>query len=87
MTSLFEAIPYLVAYQFSFLVLAILALIALVQSFMNAPLAFGNNSQTPGMPLQFDHTHISFRVIRTYANTVENLPAFGFALLLSLIHI
>ncbi|MEP5759621.1 MAG: MAPEG family protein [Litoreibacter sp.] len=85
MTSLFEAVPYLVAYQFSFLVLAILALIALVQSFLNAPLAFGGNSQTPGMPLQYDHTHVSFRVVRTYANTVENLPALGFALLMAIV--
>jgi uncharacterized MAPEG superfamily protein len=85
MTSLFEAVPHFVAYQFSFLVLAILALIALIQSFMNAPLAFGSGQQTPGMPLQHDHNDLSFRALRTYANTVENLPAIGFALLMAIV--
>lgn len=80
MNSSFEAVPFLVAYQFSFLALAILAMIALIQSFLSAPLAFSSEEQTPGMPLQLDHTRLSFRALRTYANTVENLPAIGFAL-------
>jgi uncharacterized MAPEG superfamily protein len=83
LNSLFEAVPYLASYQVSFLVLAVLSLVALIQSFMNAPLAFGSEKQMPGMPLQHDHTQLSFRALRTYANTVENLPAFGFALLMA----
>lgn len=84
MNSLFEAIPYLTAYQPSFLVLALMSLLALLQSFANAPLAFATGKQTPGMPLQNDHNDLSFRALRSYANTVENLPAFGLAVLMAI---
>ncbi len=85
MNSLFEAIPYLEAYRFSFLVLVVLSLIALIQSFVVAPLAFLNDEQTPGMPLRHDHSKLSFRALRTYANTVEILPAIGLALLVTVV--
>ena len=84
MNSIFEAIPYLAAYKLSFLVLALLSLIVLIQSFSGAPLAFAPEHQVPGMPIQHDHEHLSFRVLRTYANSVENLPALGFALLMAI---
>lgn len=85
MTSLFDAVPYLTPYQFSFMVMAAIALTTLLQNFISAPLAFVSEEQVPGMPLRFDHSTLSFRVLRTYANSVETLPAFGWALLAAIV--
>lgn len=85
MSSLFEAMPYLGAYQPSFLVLALLTLTILVQNFLIVPLAFVRNEQVPGMPLRHDHTKLSFRTMRTHANSAESLPAFGWALMVAII--
>jgi len=78
MTSLFEAAPYLAAYQYSFAVLSALALIALVQSFLLAPLAFVSQEQMPGIPLAHGHSKL-------YQNTVENLPALTASLIVAII--
>lgn len=85
MKSLFEALPYLASYQLSFTVMAALSLTTLVQNFLTAPFAFAKEEQVPGMPLNFDHSKLSFRVSRTYSNSVESLPAFGWALLVAVI--
>lgn len=85
MDSLFDVIPYLAAYQTSFLILAVLSLATLIQNFLSAPLSFVHKEQVPGLPLKFDHSKLSFRVLRTYANSVENFPAFGWALLVAII--
>lgn len=85
MTSLFEAVPYLAAYQPAFLVLGLLALFILLQSFATAPLAFLKEEQVPGMPLKFDHSKLSFRALRAYGNAVENFPAFGWPLLVAVV--
>jgi uncharacterized MAPEG superfamily protein len=84
MTSLFDTLPYLAPYQPSFLVLGLLALSVLIQSFVSAPLAFLKEEQVPGMPLRYDHSKLSFRALRAYGNAVENLPAFGWALLVAI---
>ncbi|MEJ8473192.1 MAPEG family protein [Roseibium algae] len=81
MTSLFEAVPYLAAYRPSFAILALLVIVTIVQAILCVPLAFLKKEQTPGLPLKLDHSSLSFRVMRTYSNTVETLPIFGFALL------
>lgn len=83
MENLFEAIPYINAYKPTFLVLGALALVVLIQSFLTAPLAFAKEEQTPGMPLQFDHSKLSFRAIRTYQNSAESFPAFLAAVLVA----
>ena len=70
-------------YQIAFFALAVAALIAPFQSLLSAPFAFFRREQVPGMPLRFNHSRTSFRVLRTYSNTVESLPAFGFAVLLA----
>ena len=85
MESLFEAVPYLSAYHLSFVVLAGNALITLIQNFATAPLAFVNDEQVPGMPVRFDHSKLSFRALRTYSNSAETFPAFGWALLIAII--
>ena len=84
MTSLFEALPYLEAYQSALLALSILTLAVLIQGLLVAPLAFAKEEEAPGMPLQGTHTNLSFRVIRTFANSTENLPMFIGALLLAI---
>lgn len=78
-----ELLPQLVAYKPALLALAFLCLSVLVQSFLTAPFAFASEKEAPGMPLKGDHTQFSFRVIRTYMNSVENLPAFGIMVLLA----
>ena len=80
-----ELAPSLAAYQPSLLVLVALCLIVLVQSFLCAPLAFIKQEQQPGIPLRGDHDHLSFRVLRTHANSVESLSPLGFALLLAVL--
>lgn len=84
MTSLFDVAPYLGAYHFSFMVLAVLTLMILIQNFMTAPLSFLNNEQSPGMPLKHDHSKLSFRALRTYSNSTESFPVFAVALLVAI---
>ena len=84
MSSLFEALPFLANYQLSFAILAALSLATLVQNFLTA-LAFRTEEQMPGMPLNFDHSKLSFRVLRTYSNSTETLPMFGWALLIAVV--
>lgn len=85
MNTLYEAIPSLSDYHTAFIALAILSLITLIQNFLTAPLAFVKEEQVPGMPLRFDHSKLSFRAIRTYQNSAETLPTFGFSLLVAII--
>ncbi len=73
------------AYEPAILAFAVLCLAVLLQAFALAPLAFSSEEQAPGMPIRGDHNLFSFRVIRTHANSVENLPIFGFALLLAIL--
>lgn len=65
--------------------LLLLCLVALIQSFLCAPLAFVSEEQVPGMPVRGGHADLSFRVVRTYQNTVENLPAIGIAAVLAML--
>ncbi len=85
MNSLFETLPQLAAYKPALIVLACLCLIVLVQNFLTAPLAFIKEEQVPGVPLKGDHSWLSFRVLRTHANSTESLPPFGFALLVAIL--
>lgn len=85
MNSLFEALPYLENYQPSFFVLVALSLTTLIQNFVTAPFAFVNEEQIPGMPLKYDHSKFSFRVLRTHSNSAESFPAFGWALLVAIV--
>ena len=41
--------------------------------------------ELPGIPLKGDHTKLSFRVLRTYANSTENFSVFVATLLLAII--
>lgn len=64
--------------------LALLCAAVLIQNFLTGPLAFLKEEQAPGMPLRGDHGRLSFRVLRTYSNSVESLPAFGFVVLVAI---
>lgn len=85
MSKIYEAVPGLSDYHSAITILAVLCLVTLIQSFLVAPLAFIKEEQAPGMPLRFDHSKLSFRAVRTYQNSVETLPAFGFALVAAVI--
>ncbi len=85
MNSLFDALPYLQNYQSSFLVIALLALMTMIQNGLTAPLAFVSEEQSPGMPLRFDHSKLSFRVLRTHSNTIESVPIFCITLLVAIV--
>ncbi|WP_164116402.1 MAPEG family protein [Sphingorhabdus sp. Alg239-R122] len=85
MNSLFESLPYLTAYHPALLALALLCLAILIQAILNAPLGFASGEQEPGRPLKGSHEQLSFRVLRTYMNSVENYPAFIAAVLLAII--
>ena len=71
-------------YGMALMALALLCVAVLVQSLLTAPLAFVSGEQQPGSPLRGDHNLRSFRVIRTHANSVESLPAFGFSVLVAI---
>lgn len=61
--------------------LVALSLIVLLQSFLGAYFAFVKEPGLPGVPLQGDHSKLGFRAVRTYQNSVENLPAFAVAVI------
>ena len=75
----------LALYQPALLAFALLCAAVVMQAFLTAPLAFAKQEQAPGMPLEGDHRMLSFRVLRTHANSAESLPPFGFALLLAIL--
>ncbi len=65
--------PQLLAYQPSLIALACLCLIVLIQSLLAGVVGFGQSAEVPGMPLKGSHSEMSFRILRTYANSTENL--------------
>ncbi len=83
MQSILESMPQLAAYQPAFLALALLTLAVLVQGFLAGILGLAGGEEISGMPLKGDHTRFSFRTLRTYANSTENLPAFVATLLMA----
>ena len=84
MDTFIDAWPGLAAYRPALLALAVLCLTVLVQSFLAGILALAPGHEVPGKPLRGDHPDRSFRIMRTYANSAENLPAFAVALLLAI---
>lgn len=83
MEALNEFWPGLADYRPALLALAILCLAVLAQSFLAGVLALAKGEEVPGMPLKGDHAKRSFRILRTYANSAENLPAFATVVLLA----
>ena len=85
MNSLHTLEPLLQPYHWALLASCVLVLMVLIQNFLTAPLAFLKGEQIPGGPVQGGHHLLSYRVLRTHANSTENLGVFGFALLLAIV--
>lgn len=83
MSELAESWPALAAYHPALLMLAVLCLVVLIQSFLAGALGLAKSDEVPGRPLKGDHPDRSFRIIRTCANSTENLPAFAATLFLA----
>lgn len=75
-----ELQSFVAPYYPAVIALLTLCLVVLIQNFLTA-LAFKEGEQSPGMPLSGDHALLSFRIVRTYQNSIESLPAFGLALI------
>ena len=73
MESIIQTFPQLAAYSPTFVALILLCLVVLVQSFLAGVLGLGGGEEVAGMPLKGDHTKLSFRLMRTYGNSTENL--------------
>lgn len=74
MTNIYDSAPYLAAYHVALTAIGVLILAVLIQSVLQAPLAFAKEQQAPGAPLKGSHKDFSFRVVRTFLNSIENLP-------------
>lgn len=85
MNAIDSLIPLVTLYQPSLMALTLLCLSVMLQALLTPPLAFIKGEQAPGMPLVGDHASFSFRVLRTHANSVESLPAFGLILILAIV--
>ncbi len=72
MESIVQSFPQLIPYYPSLVALALLCLMVLVQSFLAGLLGLSTGEEIPGLPLKGDHTKLSFRVVRTYHNSIEN---------------
>ncbi|MDD9909232.1 MAG: MAPEG family protein [Ahrensia sp.] len=68
------SVPQLAAYQPALAALIILCLAVLTQGFLAGVLGLAGGEQVAGMPLKGDHGLRSFRILRTYGNSTENLP-------------
>ncbi len=86
MESLSQAWPALAAYSTALAALMLLILAVLVQAFLAGVIGLNKSGgELPGVPLQGNHANLNFRVLRTYGNSVENLPVFTATLLLAII--
>ena len=73
MEPILQAIPQLSAYSPALLWLVLLCIMIIIQAVLAGVLGLAGGEETAGMPLQGDHTKRSFRVLRTYHNSVENM--------------
>lgn len=77
MESMIQNLPQLAPYQPAFFWLLVLCLVVLVQSFLAGALGLGKGDEVPGVPLKGTHGDASFRILRTYANSIENFSVFA----------
>lgn len=86
MEHLTQTWPALSAYSTALAALMVLVLAVLIQALFAGVIGLSKaGGELPGVPLQGDHRSLNFRVLRTYANSTENLPAFAVALLLAVL--
>lgn len=72
-------------YNPALIALTILCVAVLMQSFLAGVLGFKGGVEVPGQPLKGSHKNFSFRALRTYGNSVENLPVFAITLILAIV--
>ncbi len=85
MDSIILNLPQLADYQPAILALTLLCLMVLIQSFLAGVLGLAPGDQVAGMPLKGSHADKSFRVMRTYANSTENLSVFVATVVLAIV--
>jgi uncharacterized MAPEG superfamily protein len=85
MNNLTEVFSQVSAYNCALIALAVLCLAILIQSFLAGVLGLGKSDEEPGRPLKGSHQDFTFRTLRTYANSVENLPVFATTVFLAII--
>lgn len=85
MDSLTDLINGFDQYRPALIALTVLCLAVLVQSFLAGILGFKDGVEVPGIPLKGNHQDFTFRALRTYGNSVENLPAFAIVVVLAVI--
>jgi uncharacterized MAPEG superfamily protein len=74
MESILEHLPHLAGYKPALIAMGVLVLAVTVQSFLAGILALAPGHEVAGMPLKGTHDDRSFRIMRAYANSTENLP-------------
>jgi uncharacterized MAPEG superfamily protein len=72
-------------YNPALIALTILCVAVLMQSFLAGVFGFKGGIEVPGQPLKGSHKNFSFRALRTYGNSVENLPVFAITLILAIV--
>ena len=86
MDALTEVLSPMAAYNPALLALTFLCIVVLIQSFLAGFIGLGKGGgEVAGMPLKGGHDDLCFRTLRTYANSTENLPAFGIIVFLAII--
>lgn len=80
-----DQFPTFSVYTVSIWALLGVCAVNLAQASLIAPLSYAQGEQAPGLPLQHDHSKLSFRVSRTYSNSSETLPAFGWSVLIAIV--
>ena len=83
MTGLATIYPHFSDYASALIALTLLCFIVCIQSVIAGAIGLGKSNEEPGLPLKGTHNDFSFRSLRTYANSVENLPMFGLIVLLA----
>ena len=84
MTGLTTIYPQFSDYTSALIALTLLCCIVCIQSVIAGAIGLGKSNEEPGLPLKGSHKDFSFRTLRTYANSVENLPTFGLIVLLAI---
>ena len=84
MTGAANIYPHFSDYSLALTALTLLCFIICIQSVIAGAIGLGKSNEEPGLPLKGSHNDFSFRTLRTYANSVENLPMFGLIVLLAI---
>ena len=85
MESMLMNFPSLAGYYPAFVAIGVLCLAVMIQSFLVGILALAPGHEIAGHQLKGTYQDKSFRIMRTYANSTENLPMLLGAFLLAIL--